>query len=166
MIDLTHEPELLGTLGSLRANRAFFGSEEFLLAHADNYCQFDWQQFMVKHNSRPEECVLTMALFETDTPQSCGMVRLNEHLVVDTYVEKPEIWDGKLANGAVTLCDQRIWDTIDETSGDKNDFCKDVLPALTGAMLGYKVDGLLKDIGNIDALTEVRRLVEREVLAV
>src|SRR4051812_1294147 len=40
-IDLVHEDELLGTGGTIIANRTFFGRAPFLVGHADNLTGFD-----------------------------------------------------------------------------------------------------------------------------
>ena len=41
-IDLVYEPELLGTGGTLKANRALYGDDDgVLVAHADNLTDFD-----------------------------------------------------------------------------------------------------------------------------
>src|SRR5450631_4412409 len=40
-IDLVHEAALLGTGGTVLANRSWFQEQPFLLAHADNLTDFD-----------------------------------------------------------------------------------------------------------------------------
>src|SRR6185436_15356190 len=40
-ITLVHEEKLLGTGGTVLANRAFFGAAAFMVAHADNLTRFD-----------------------------------------------------------------------------------------------------------------------------
>ena len=45
-----YEPKLLGTAGTLRENADFFSDSTILLAHADNWCQFDLNKFLYFHN--------------------------------------------------------------------------------------------------------------------
>ena len=53
-----------GTLGSVRnIVRHLEGDSELLIAHADNFCVTDWQQFIQVHHSRPIGCDLTLMLF-------------------------------------------------------------------------------------------------------
>src|ERR1700684_1505944 len=40
-VDLVHEDQLLGTGGTILANRDWFGREAFVVAHADNLTDFD-----------------------------------------------------------------------------------------------------------------------------
>ena len=73
-ITLFNEPELLGTLGTIKANRDYWSTEDVLVAHADNLVFCDWQDFFTAFDQRPSDCVGTMMLFESDNPQSCGIV--------------------------------------------------------------------------------------------
>ena len=68
----SHEPSLLGTAGSLLANRAFFRGCTGLLIHADNFSQADLGQLLAAHRRRPAGCLLTMLTFTSPRPSSCG----------------------------------------------------------------------------------------------
>ena len=52
-IDLVQEDELLGTAGTVAANRDWLGNDPFLLAHADNLTDFDVRNFAQRHAARP-----------------------------------------------------------------------------------------------------------------
>lgn len=71
-----HEPELLGTAGTLLANRSLFQGATGLLIHADNAMAGDLQG------------LLTMLTFRTDQPRSCGIVATDERGVVTAFHEK------------------------------------------------------------------------------
>ncbi len=100
-IDLVHETELLGTGGTVKMNHAYFGGEDFLLAHADNLTDFDVERFLAAHRARPSGCELTMLAFTTDDPRSCGILELDREGVVQAFHEKvanpPEIWQMALS---------------------------------------------------------------------
>src|SRR5262245_10195117 len=49
-IEIAYEPVLLGTGGTLVANRAFFGPHPLLLAHADNLTDFDVAALLAAHD--------------------------------------------------------------------------------------------------------------------
>src|SRR5205085_1798584 len=70
-IDLVHEAELLGTGGTLRANRAWFGDGPLMICHADNLTDFEVTGLIAAHASRAATCCITMLAFRTDSPKSC-----------------------------------------------------------------------------------------------
>ncbi len=63
-----HEPELLGTAGTLLANRAFFCESTGLLIHADNAMAGTLDGLLLAHRQRPSHCLLTMLTFRSDNP--------------------------------------------------------------------------------------------------
>ena len=74
-----HEPQLLGTAGTLRQNIEFFENEPVLLIHADNWCQCDFGNYLRYHMfERPAHTVMTMMTFETEFPEACGIVELDK----------------------------------------------------------------------------------------
>ena len=66
-IKTVYEEELLGTGGTLVANREFFDEDTFIVAFADNLSNFDCHQFMGQHEKRPRNCEITMMTFEPPT---------------------------------------------------------------------------------------------------
>ena len=86
-VDLFHEPVLLGTAGTLLACNKFIDDGPVFLAHADNLSNFNVLDFINAHNNRPSQCNMTMMLFKTDDPKSCGIVELNEFGVVVNFHE-------------------------------------------------------------------------------
>ena len=87
-IQSTYEPELLGTAGTLLANQSFFEGCTGLLIHADNATDFDLNELVNAHQNRPKGCILTMLTFNTDNPQSCGIVEIDGQGVVQAFYEK------------------------------------------------------------------------------
>ena len=78
-VNYVYEEELLGTAGTLIANKDFFEGATVLLIHADNWCQCNFKSFLNYHvNGRPRSCFITMMTFETDSPQSCGIVEVDK----------------------------------------------------------------------------------------
>ena len=84
----SHEPSLLGTAGSLLANRQFFYGCTGLLIHADNFSQADLSQLLQAHHQRPAGCLLTMLTFTTPRPSSCGIVEIDAEGTVVGFHEK------------------------------------------------------------------------------
>lgn len=146
-VTLVHEPELLGTAGTLVANLHFFQGEDGMLIHADNYSHADLAAFIQAHRQRPEECVMTMMTFHTDTPLTCGIVELDERGVVVGFYEKEPDFHGHLANGAVYILSSDCLEMIGRDLSSSKDFSIDVLHQLLGKIYTYETDEMFMDIG-------------------
>jgi len=151
---LFHEPVLLGTAGTLIANKRFLQEEDGMLIHADNYCLADLQAFIKAHKSRPEECLMTMLTFRTDTPSSCGIVELNEQGVVIGFHEKVSNPPGNLANGAVYILSTDLIASLEK----ETDFSTEVLTKLVGKIYTYTTDMPFLDIGTPEAYKKANSL--------
>ena len=75
MIEEQYERKLLGTAGTLMRNEDYFKGSKGLLIHADNATDTDLNKLIEAHEERPKGCLITMLTFETENPQSCGIVR-------------------------------------------------------------------------------------------
>ncbi len=146
-VTLTYEPELLGTAGTLIANRQFFNGEDGLLIHADNYCLADFRAFIRAHRDRPRGCVMTMMTFRTETPSSCGIVKLDDHGVVREFHEKVPSPPGNLANGAVYCLSHEAIAEIAKRQPDAKDFSNDVIPGFLGRIYSHETTETFLDIG-------------------
>lgn len=146
-ITLTYEPELLNTGGSLLANSKFFEGEPFMLVHADNLCFCDFKAFIDSHVNRPKGCEITMMLFRTDNPSSCGIVELDDEGVVQKFYEKVKNPPSDLANGAVYICEPSVLEFIKSLDKEKVDFSLDVLPEYMGRINIFLNDVYHRDIG-------------------
>lgn len=152
-IDLTHEPELIGTGGTVQANRAWFGEGDFLVAHADNLTDVDLAAFIARHAARPADVAITMLAFRTDAPSSCGILELDGDNRVIAFHEKVENPPGDLANAAVYVFAPEVIDTIARFGRPFVDLSLDVMPRYLGRILAVEHRGYLQDIGTPAALT-------------
>lgn len=150
-VTLTYEPELLGTAGTLIRNLDFFGDEDGLLIHADNYCLADFSAFIEAHQKRPAECLMSMMTFRTDAPSSCGIVTIDERGVVVAFDEKPENPKGNLANGAIYLLSAEFLAQLRNAVPGTADFSTQIIPDLVGRIFTYETSEQLIDIGTPDA---------------
>lgn len=151
-IDLVHEDELLGTGGTVLANRDWFGSEPFLVAHADNLTDFDVAGLMAAHRDRPAGCIMTMLAFRTDDPSSCGILELDEQSRVVAFHEKVANPPGNLANGAVYVFEPDVIDDIAALGKPVVDLSTEVIPNYLGRILCVETGGYHRDIGNPESL--------------
>ena len=67
------EPELLGSAGTLAANRHWLGGDEmFLACNADNLTDFDLRSLIEAH--REHGAVATLTVFHSENPSAGGVV--------------------------------------------------------------------------------------------
>jgi mannose-1-phosphate guanylyltransferase len=151
-IDLVHEDDLLGTGGTILANRAWFQGQDFLVAHADNLTDFDVGSFIEAHLNRPPGHVMTMLGFRTDDPSSCGILELDDRRTVMAFHEKVASPPGNLANGAVYLFAPPVIDDIARFGKTVVDLSTEVIPGYLGRILCVETVGYHRDIGNPESL--------------
>jgi mannose-1-phosphate guanylyltransferase len=150
-IKLSYEKKLLNTGGSLLSNRDFFQEEDCMLIHADNLSFCDYKAFIKAHYNRPKACEITMMLFKSDRPSSCGIVELNERGVVIDFFEKVENPPSNLANGAVYICTPAVIDFMESLKKEEIDFSLEVLPHFIGRIYTFLNDTYHRDIGTVES---------------
>ena len=157
-VDLVHEDILLGTGGTVLRNRNYFGDGAFLVAHADNLTRFDVGGFLRAHEERPANVEITMMTFDTDVPQSCGIVEVDERGVVTGFHEKVAHPPGNHANAAVYIFEPSVIDFLASLGKEVIDISTEVLPSYLGRMLAFHNSDYHRDIGTLESLA----LAEKE----
>ena len=151
-VSSVYEETLLGTAGTLRANEDFFHDCTTLLVHADNWCQCDFDDFLNYHRKhRPEHCSITMMIFESPTPETCGIVETDNEGVVFAFHEKSDNPPGNMANGAVYLLEPVVLEWIEQNPSN-SDFSTEVLPHFKGSIATWNNYGIHRDIGALPVL--------------
>ena len=153
-IDLVFETTLLGTGGTLKANRDFYSDEDVLVAHADNLTTFDVRRFVAAHRRRPPEAAMTMLAFRTDTPRSCGILQLDDQHLVQAFHEKVANPPGNLANAAVYILTPEIVATAESVPGSFVDLSTEVIPLFMRRILAVETRGYHRDIGTAESLRQ------------
>jgi mannose-1-phosphate guanylyltransferase len=163
-VSLVHEPELLGTAGTVWANREWIGNEPFMLIHADNLCLCDFSAFIQAHQARPARAVLTMMTFETTSPETCGIVGIDQEGMITAMHEKSPTANGTTANAAVYIAEPEILDFEDWSICPPLDFSTEVIPSLMGSIYAWENKGFHEDIGTLDKYNKSIQDVQRHVL--
>ena len=158
-IEVTYESELLGTAGTLLANKAFFEGTTGLLIHADNAMADDLNKFLKAHHNRNSYCLVTMLTFDTDNPQSCGIVNSDSRGVLTTFQEKVAKPQGNCANGALYAFNSSFLDYLDTVKPVPSDFSTEVLPTLLGRVQTWHTDKPYLDVGTPAALANAQTLM-------
>ena len=154
-----HEPELLGTAGTLLANQEFFDGFTGLLIHADNFMSAELGDFLSAHQQRQSNCPLTMLTFITKTPSCCGIVEIDNLLVVQAFHEKVIEPPGNRANGALYAFDEDFLHYLNLMTPTPTDFSTEVIPKLLGRIQTWHTEHAYLDVGTHESLASAQQLV-------
>lgn len=157
IVRTVYEEKLLGTAGTLLKNRDFFENKPLMLIHGDNLSRFDVKAFIMRHANRPPGCEITMMTFTTPTPESCGIVELDEKGVVQSFHEKVQNPPGNLANGAVYILEPGIFDFLEGLGREVMDFSTEVLPHYIGRIFTFHNGVYHRDIGTMESYMTAER---------
>jgi mannose-1-phosphate guanylyltransferase len=141
------EPELLGSAGTLAANRAWVeGEEMFLACNADNLTDFDLRTLVETHRKHGEMATLTV--FHSERPSAGGVVELDAAGTVTGFTEKPARPASDLVNAGMYAFRPDVLDVLGPPPADIG---YHLLPRLVGRAKGVLVEGYLRDLGTVDA---------------
>jgi mannose-1-phosphate guanylyltransferase len=147
------EPELLGSAGTLAANRRWVDGEEmFLTCYADNLTDFDLRSLIDEH--REHDTIATWTVFHSERPSAGGVVEVDGDGTVVGFVEKPSEPASDLTNAGMYAFHPSV---LDEIIGPApNDIGYHLLPRLVGRARAMLVEGYLRDIGTVEAYRRAR----------
>ena len=137
----------LGTAGSVKNCRDFFGDEDFLIISGDAACDFRLDRLMELH--RKKHAAVTIALSRESEPLRYGLAVTDGEGRIRSFIEKPE-WPRvvtDLVNTGIYVVSPSVLERIPEGVCD---FGKDLFPKLLkeGAPLyGQVMQGYWRDIG-------------------
>lgn len=147
-----YEPQLLGSAGTVHANRNWINpGETCLVVYADNFSDVDLASLLDYHHSHGQP--MTMMLFRAPRPEQCGIAELDPSGRIVSFIEKPKQPKSNLANAGVYALTSEAYFEMAEMN--KFDLGFDVLPRFVGRMMGWIWDGYHRDIGTPDALRQV-----------
>jgi mannose-1-phosphate guanylyltransferase len=147
------EPELLGSAGTLLANRQWIDGEElFLACYADNLTDFDLRSLVDVH--REHDAIATLTAFHSERPSAGGVMELDAVGRVIGFVEKPSEPVSDLTNAGMYAFHPSV---LDEINGmPPMDIGYDLLPQLVGRAWAVPVEGYFRDVGTADAYRRAR----------
>lgn len=147
------EPELLGSAGTLAANRHWVDGEEmFLACNADNLTDFDLRSLIDAH--RELAAIATLTVFHSERPSAGGVVEVDSDGTVVGFVEKPSEPSSDLTNAGMYAFHPSVLDEI--TGPAPNDIGQHLLPRLVGRARAMLVAGYFRDIGTVEAYRRAR----------
>lgn len=151
-----YEPKLLGTAGTLIKNYNFFQGSPTIVIHADNWMNSYLDEFIEYHfTSKPKNCLITMMLFHTETPELCGIVELDSNQIVLKFHEKQKNNFGNLANAAIYILEPEVIEWLKKRPWI-SDFSTEVIPHFMGMIATWTNKNIFRDIGTIDSLIKAQ----------
>lgn len=145
-VRIAEEPELLGSAGTLRANREWVAGEEcFWTFYADVLNCVDLEAMKSVHQRYKP--LATLGLYRVPDPARCGIATVGADGIIREFVEKPEQPNGNLAFSGLMIGTPKLLDVIPHQVPADIGF--DVLPRLCGRMAAFPIDDYVIDIGTI-----------------
>ena len=123
-----------------------------MIAHADNFTSLKLDDVIALHETRPKHAQITMPLFRSETPENCGIVRINQKGIVVDYQEKPREPLSNLANTALYILDDSAISEILKMDRSNTDLSTDIIPRFVNRIFGFQIDGFHIDIGTLENL--------------
>jgi mannose-1-phosphate guanylyltransferase len=147
------EPELLGSAGTLAANRHWVDGEEmFLACNADNLTDFDLRSLIDEH--REHDAIATLTVFHSENPSAGGVVEVDGAGTVVSFEEKPSEPASDLTNAGMYAFHPSV---LDEIAGQTpRDIGHHLLPQLVGRARAMPIEGYFRDIGTVEAYQRAR----------
>lgn len=145
-IKILHEDKLLGTAGSLAKYRNLFDETTFIV-HVDNYCHDNLEGLVNAFYKRPAEALLSLLVFKSSSPSTCGVVTINNHGMMSGFYEKQKNPPSDIASGAVFLCSNEFFNFYDEIFDRQTDFSAEIMPMMRNKANCYHTEAFFLDIG-------------------
>jgi mannose-1-phosphate guanylyltransferase len=148
VVRMTFEPLLLGSAGTLLANREWVDDEDFFLAcNADNLTDFDLLSLIGAH--RDNGAIATLTAFHSPNPSAGGVMEVDSDGTVIGFTEKPEHPVSDLVNAGIYAFHPGV---LNEIKGEPPvDIGYHLLPQLVGRARAVQIEGYFRDIGTPEA---------------
>jgi len=152
-VHIVEEKELLGSAGTLLANREWLSTEQlFWVFYADVLHQVDLGSMLKLHQIKNPAA--TLAISRVPDPTRCGIVGLAEDGTIQEFVEKPLHPKSDLAFAGLLIGTPSLLDAIPPKHPVDIGF--DVLPHLVGRMMAYPISDYLIDIGTMENYSQAQ----------
>lgn len=162
-VRLSFEPVLLGSGGTLLANRDWVDNKDpFFIIYGDNLSDVDLRAMRAFHMNHG--LPFTLGVFKSPHPERCGIAEIDAQGVVSGFTEKPSVPASDLAAAGIYLADHRVFEYFPEDGGQVReplDLGFHVLPRLVGRMRPFLID-LVIDIGTPESYAKACEIWQKE----
>ncbi len=146
-IRLFEEPRLLGSAGTIAANRAWVQPDPyFWVFYADVLTNMDLSKMLRAHQE--QNLAATLGAYQVPNPSQCGVMNLDDDSIIRSFEEKPQAPKSDLAFSGVMIGTPDFLREI--PSVVPADIGFHVLPKLVGHMRAYVSNEYLIDIGTLE----------------
>ncbi len=153
-IRLFDEPVLLGSAGTISANRAWVQAEPyFWVIYADVLTNMNLSQMLRAHQE--QNLTATLGVYQTPNPSQCGIVELDDGSIIRSFQEKPREPKSDLAFSGVMIGTPEFLRELPSVAPADIGF--HVLPKLVGHMRAYVSQEYLIDIGTWEKYDKAQR---------
>ncbi len=143
-LHISDESKLLGSAGTLYANRDWVASEYcFWVLYSDVLTTANLTRMLEFHRTKGQ--VATLGVYGVADPSRCGVIISDDNDIVCEFVEKPAVPASNAAFAGILVSDPRLLDAIPQKVPADLGF--DVLPKLVGRMAAYRISEYLIDVG-------------------
>jgi mannose-1-phosphate guanylyltransferase len=143
-VHMVHEDTLLGSAGTLLANRGWIKpGEDFWVFYGDVLTNMDLTCMLALHRAGGQ--IATIGVNRAADPSQCGIVTVDQYQTVRDFAEKPSRPVSNLAFSGILVATPSIFDEIPERIPADLGF--HVLPNLVGRMKAYLISDYLVDVG-------------------
>lgn len=147
-VRLFEEPVLLGSAGTLRANRTWVESEpSFWVIYADVLTNANLARMAEFHQQH--DGVATLGVCPVPDPQRAGIVTLSTGGLIQNFVEKPQNPESNLAFAGIMLARPGLLKSLPGKT--PADLGHDVLPMLANQIYAHPITEYHRDIGTLES---------------
>jgi len=145
-VRLVHEERLLGSAGTLAANRSWVDSDPaFWILYSDVLTNVNLRRMSEFHFHHRK--IATLGLYQVPDPSRCGVAITNGNGVVSGFEEKPQAPRSDWVFSGLMVASPDIFPYI--PPGIPVDIGGHLLPRLVGQMMAYPIADYLLDIGTM-----------------
>ncbi len=153
-VRLVHEDQLLGSAGTIVANRAWVGSDSaFWILYSDVLTNTNLKRMSEFHSRQGS--VATLGLYQVRDPSRCGVAITDKMGVIVDFEEKPQTPRSNWAFSGLMVAGPSIFEVMPSLT-PKADIAFHVLPRLVGKMMAYPIADYLLDIGTLPNYQEAQ----------
>jgi mannose-1-phosphate guanylyltransferase len=145
-VRLMEEQHLLGSAGTVAANRAWIGSDRaFWILYSDVLTNINLKRMSAFHFSHGD--LATLGLYQVADPSRCGVAVADSSGIITDFQEKPQNPRGNWVFSGLMVATPALFDFIPPTT--PADISFHVLPRLLGRMRAFHISDYLLDIGTL-----------------
>lgn len=159
-ISYSYEKELLGTAGAIKNAESLIKTDSFLVLNGDTYLNIDFRNLFSFHEEK--NFPVTMAVTSATNPQEQELVEVEDNTIIKFYKrntpehkEHIEKNPNPLINAGAYAFNKSILDLI--PAEKKVSLEQEIFPQLIKKIIGFKHNGYIKDIANIQFCREFEK---------